>query len=215
MAEQARIKGSPWSPRTRSPAPTLGPRAIRTRTLLADTARDLFLHRGYGGVRIDDIVETAGVSRASFYTYFPSKKDILLAIGQDSYAAARENAELLAKVPDDWTRGDIADWVMAYIDFLEEHGSFVAVWTQAAWDDEELRSTGMRTQLAIAHSVGRSLQRLRRGAGTEHDAALEGLAIAALYQRLWQLWRASKAPFSRRQIVDVLTDMTASWLERS
>jgi DNA-directed RNA polymerase specialized sigma24 family protein len=48
----------------RGPAPTVGPRAQRTTALLMDTARDVFLAKGYFGLRIDDIADAAGMSRA-------------------------------------------------------------------------------------------------------------------------------------------------------
>lgn len=206
---------SPLQGRTRSPAPSLGTRALRTRNLLVDTARELFLHRGYGGARIDDIVEAAGVSRASFYTYFPSKKDLLLAIGADSYADSRTIADQLAEVPEAWTRADILGWVSSYVDFMEEHGAFVIVWTQAAWDDEELRTVGLKTQLATARRLGRALQALQRRGVDDTDPSLEGLAVTSLMQRLWQFWRGAAAPFSREQIDGVITDMLVAWLERS
>jgi AcrR family transcriptional regulator len=206
---------SPLQGRTRSPAPSLGTRALRTRTLLIDTARELFLHRGYGGARIDDIVDAAGVSRASFYTYFPSKKDLLLAIGADSYADSRTVADQLAQVPEAWTRPDILQWVSSYVDFMDKHGAFVIVWTQAAWDDDELRVVGLRVQMATARRLGQALQTLQRTRAGSGDPALEGLAVTSLLQRLWQFWQGAKAPFSRDQVVDILTDMLVAWLERS
>src|SRR5205823_15099396 len=71
----------------RGPAPTIGPRAQRTTALIMDTAREVFLAKGYHGLRIDDIADAAGVSRASFYTYLPSKRDLLLALGQQTFEA--------------------------------------------------------------------------------------------------------------------------------
>ena len=181
-----------------------------------DTAEDLFLHRGYGGVRIDDIVDEAGVSRASFYTYFPSKKDILLAIGENAYAEGRAVSERAAKIPRDWTRADIVDWVTSYMDFLEDHGAFIGVWNQATWDDEALKSAGLRTQMATARILGRHLQALRRNQDIPaEDPVLEGLTFLAMFQRLWQFWRVAKAPFSRRQITEIITDLSVAWLERS
>ena len=58
---------------SRTPAPVMGRRAQRTSALIRDTARQVFLSKGYFGTTIDDIAEAAGVSRSSFYTYFPTK----------------------------------------------------------------------------------------------------------------------------------------------
>jgi AcrR family transcriptional regulator len=50
----------------------------RERILLA--ARDVFAARGYGGAAIDDIVARARVSRTTFYMFFESKEECLLAV---------------------------------------------------------------------------------------------------------------------------------------
>jgi hypothetical protein len=44
---------------------TVGPRAQKTDELIMDAARDVFLANGYHELRIDDIAEAAGESRAS------------------------------------------------------------------------------------------------------------------------------------------------------
>jgi AcrR family transcriptional regulator len=199
---------------SRSPAPEMGPRAVRTRTLVMDAARELFLRKGYGGVRIDDIVDAAGVSRGSFYTYFPSKRDVLIAVGTDAYAGAVACAERFAEVPEDWAREDIAAWVSEYVDFLEEYGAFMVVWAHATWDDDELRSVGLRTHLAVARRLGTLVQARRRGPGAdEYPSQLEGLTVLAQIERLWEFWQIARAPFSRPQVVDILTDTLTAWLD--
>ncbi len=52
-------------PRTVSPA------------MLAEAATELFLERGYHHTAVDDIAHRAGVSRATFFNYFPAKADVL------------------------------------------------------------------------------------------------------------------------------------------
>ena len=66
-------------PSIRQPANPLGPRAQRTINRIIEATRDVFLTRGYSGTTIDEIARLADVSRASFYTYFPSKRDVLIA----------------------------------------------------------------------------------------------------------------------------------------
>lgn len=52
------------------------PRASSTKTL-EEAASELFFERGYDNTSIDDIAWRAGVSRATFFNYFPSKADVL------------------------------------------------------------------------------------------------------------------------------------------
>lgn len=49
----------------------------RTRELLAETARRLFVERGFERVRVAEIAELAEVSEATVYNYFPTKEDLV------------------------------------------------------------------------------------------------------------------------------------------
>jgi AcrR family transcriptional regulator len=52
---------------------------VRIRILRA--ARDLLSERDVDSVRADEIAERAGVSRATFFNYYPSKSDLLTDLG--------------------------------------------------------------------------------------------------------------------------------------
>ncbi|MBB2966263.1 TetR family transcriptional regulator [Leifsonia aquatica] len=52
------------------------PRAS-SRRMLAEAAGELFLEQTYARTTIDDIARRAGVSRATFFNYFPAKSDLL------------------------------------------------------------------------------------------------------------------------------------------
>jgi AcrR family transcriptional regulator len=57
-----------------------------TRTRLADAASRLFLHRGYDATTVEDIAREAGVSRRTFFRYFPSKEEVFFADARDRLA---------------------------------------------------------------------------------------------------------------------------------
>jgi AcrR family transcriptional regulator len=62
----------------------------RTRQALVDAGLELFRARGFDDTRVQDIVDQAGVSPATFFNYFPSKDALLEAQAEqtaDLYAA--------------------------------------------------------------------------------------------------------------------------------
>jgi AcrR family transcriptional regulator len=65
---------------TPSGAALTSPRAIRTRHLLRERATDLFLRQGVNATTTMDIVDAAGVSRSTFYSYYSDKSDLLIEI---------------------------------------------------------------------------------------------------------------------------------------
>ena len=150
-------------PTLRQPAPELGTRARRTIDLILQATGDLIMARGYGGARIDDIAQAAGISRASFYTYFPSKRDALLMLGADAGSAFDRLLDTLPrKIDDDERLASLTTWVQGYFAFMDEYGTFIVAWSQAAHEDEELRQAGLRRHLASCRRAGRALETLPR-----------------------------------------------------
>lgn len=66
-----------------------------TRTRILATAREMFHSRSYADVGIQEICEAARVQKGSFYHYFPSKRELALAVIDD--------------VADDWANGFMAE----------------------------------------------------------------------------------------------------------
>lgn len=171
------------TPTLRSPGAVLGPRASRTIASILDATRQLLLIRGYAGATVDEITRVAGVSRASFYTYFPSKRDVLLALGADSASGAKVMIQALSELGADWTLDDLQDWVRRYYEFLDDQGSFVFAWTQAAHEDEEIRVAGMKGHLNVCRRMGQVLTDL--GDVPVEDPVELGLVVFSMVERSW------------------------------
>lgn len=79
-------------------------------------AQCLFLAKGVEATTISDIVEQAQVAKGTFYHYFPSKQDMLVALGERYTQAFLEQLEQAVEqcAADDWT-GRLRAWVHANI----------------------------------------------------------------------------------------------------
>lgn len=62
-----------------------------TRERLIKTATSLFLGKGYGSIGTTQICTTAGVNKGTFYHFFPSKSDLLIA-AIENYASCFNDA---------------------------------------------------------------------------------------------------------------------------
>lgn len=182
----------------RQPADALGPRAERTVARVIGAARDVFLARGYRGTTIDEIARVADVSRASFYTYFASKRDVLLAVGAQSSRESDAMIDQLCKVGS--TRTELTDWVREYFGFLDAYGSFAFAWTQAAQEDEQIRVAGMKRHLLSCRHMG---ERLAATAGKSIDEpVLLGLAAGSLLERSWRYSQLYADTIDRDRVIE-------------
>jgi AcrR family transcriptional regulator len=60
------------------------------RQQLSDTATELFLERGFDGVRVADVAAACGVSEKTVFNYFPAKESLLLDRWDTTMASLRE-----------------------------------------------------------------------------------------------------------------------------
>ena len=63
---------------------------IDTRQRLLNSARDLLHSRSYGNVGVKEICDMAGVQKGSFYHFFPSKQELVLAVLDEFYLIMKE-----------------------------------------------------------------------------------------------------------------------------
>ena len=198
----------------RSPAKTMGPRALRTSGLIKECAREVFLAKGYFGTSVEEIAEAAGVSRASFYTYFPSKRDLLYSLGTDTYEALSARSTRSRALDPTWTDDDVYEIVRIYLRFLER-----ARRVHARVEPGHLRRRRAR-QDRDAHPAGE-----RASVRSDAPAALGrgcriptttparfGLAILVMIDRYWSYWRVNDFPFSEDEVVETLGDVLGAFI---
>lgn len=187
--------------RQAGPVVDLGNKGLRTKARILRETKRLLLEKGYDATTISDISEASDIRRASFYTYFTSKQDVLLAIGHDAEEAGIVAAEGLRRLSPDASIEDVAHWVDEYIAFWDEHGSFVYAAIQAAYADEELREWSLNAELVGAKILGQALVKLRGGKRVPGvDPLVQGLAIQSMMERFWYHWRVAGAPVKESAI---------------
>lgn len=189
-------------PSVRPEAGDIGPRARRTVDRILEATREVFMTKGYFGTTIDEIAQAAGVSRASFYTYFPTRRDVLLAVGSN---AASEMQALIDVYPEyGATRAGVSRWLALCIEQLDRNGPFAMAWPVAAMNDEEIRRAGMRRHSVLSRNLGRAI--LASGGRTIDDPEPVGLVVMAMMERVWRYGELYREAVDRDAVIAQMAD---------
>jgi AcrR family transcriptional regulator len=86
-----------------------------TRLAIRDAGMRLFDDHGFGGTTVEDIAEAAGVSRATVFTYFPTKEEIVFG----DAASAVDGLAARLREADEPTIGSVRAWLTELTGWLE------------------------------------------------------------------------------------------------
>ncbi len=170
-------------------------------TLLA-AGRDVFVHRGYAGARIDDIVAAAGLSHGTFYQYFKNKNDlahVLVLEAMRPLATAFVGMPVMSATPTDGLADPAAlrRWLRAYNASHIHEAALIRVWVDAQAQDATL---GADAAPAIDWGRRRVASFLRpRGFG---DVEAEAVVMLALLDAFGSQARSSRVIDAVAHIVE-------------
>jgi TetR/AcrR family transcriptional regulator, cholesterol catabolism regulator len=104
----------------------VGPKQKAVRDQILRTAADLFRERGYRASTLDDIAARLGMSKASLYTYFRGKEEMLAAISRETIEGFTRELGLVLRSdlsPEDKLRRIVRD----HVRFVIANRSFLTV----------------------------------------------------------------------------------------
>ncbi len=93
------------------------------RRLILDTARDLFVRKGFAGVTLDDIASVIEFSKGTIYNHFGSKEEIYATILLDHLDTLQSELREAGRSGHD-TPGRVWSAMKAYVRFYLEHREF-------------------------------------------------------------------------------------------
>jgi AcrR family transcriptional regulator len=190
------------------------------RERILDALQALLSGRSFEALTVAEIIAAAGVSRASFYFYFPGKQAVLAELVRRAVAAGHEAAQpwLRAQAgPREALRAGIDAGATLWLDNAAVLRAIVESWAS----DPQLRELWLAqmatfTEAAVARiEAGRLAGRAGRA-----GAGLDGVDVPALAasltwagERLYYLAACGIPPFDdRRVLVDTLTHLWVSAL---
>ena len=169
-------------------------RTRRTRAAVVESARTLFLERGYAATTIEAISEHSDTPQATVYRLFSSKLGILKAVldvsvaGDDEAVAMVDRPQVRELLSNQDPKDQLAGFAAIVRDVLSRVGPVHRILADAARSDEDaasLLAEMARQRHDGQHRVARSLARSRalRSGLRERDAAdvIHALASPEVY----------------------------------
>src|SRR3954452_22969374 len=163
--------------KTRPPRKRLS--AEDRRAAILDSALQVFSRRGYNGASIDEIAQTAGISKALIYEHFPSKKDLHVSLLE------RHTQEIfiaLARTADTQEPGEVRlrNGVSAFFDWVETHPLAFRLLFRDTFESEVAdvlnRLQNQATGAIAALIAAEPAQRPARGDPVEFALGIEAMA---------------------------------------
>jgi len=156
------------------------------RAQLLDAAREVFVAQGYHAAAMDDIADTAGVSKPVLYQHFPGKLDLYLALlDQSSDALVAAVSDALASTADNKLR--VQATVQAYFDFVDDPGgAFRLIFESDLTNEAAVRERVDRANDACAALVSKVIA---EDTGlTDDEALLLASGLGGLAQTAARRW---------------------------
>ncbi len=178
-------------------------RGERTALRLRDAARAAFADLGWNATRVEDIVQRAGVSHGTFYTYYDNKSAVLDQLVRDSQADFAGLAAAPWRADD--VRGALERVIGGFLDLFARDVVIMRTWLQAARDDKSFGDLYVQSRKLFVRRVAEHLALAARGS-RDHVAAARTVASAlvAMVEHLAYTWLVLGEPHERDDVLDAL-----------
>ena len=180
------------------------PRLARRRQLL-DAAQQVFVAQGYHAAAMDDIADCAGVSKPVLYQHFPGKRDLYLALLDESAGQLVEAVRnALASTTDNKQR--VLATVRAYYEFVgDKGGAFRLVFESDLTGEPEVRervdAVSRQCADAISHVIAEDTGL------PQAESRLLGAGLAGVAHITARAWTANGDTVPREDAIQLVASL--------
>ena len=159
-----------------------------TAARLRDAARSAFAELGWQATRVQDVVQRAGVSHGSFYTYYTNKAAVL-----DDLVRVSQG-DLVALASDPWesddVRGALERIIGGVVDLYERDAAVLRTWLAAARDERQFSDLYVELRGLFLSRVAENVETVMRLTDREPIAPSRTIAAAlvAMVEHLCYCW---------------------------
>lgn len=153
----------------------------RTETAILAATEELLRERPLNELSVADIIERAGISRTSFYAYFPSKTAVIA----ECLRRVMDEVEIAAQPFLSLSGGDpeaaIRDSVQQWVTLCTAHGALLRTVSEEWPHDDELRRLWFDMLEKTTAGTARVIRRARRRGDAPAGADPETLAACLMW----------------------------------
>lgn len=176
------------------------------------TAERLLAIRPLSAISVDDLARGAGISRPTFYFYFPSKDAVLLTLLDrvvgEADAAMRQVFGVRATGPrEGWRRA-----ITAYYETFRAHRALTLAWAEARSTNAEVRELWAQVFASWVQQCASAIDAERARGGAPDGMPSHDLAVAlnSMNERVLYATFSGDGPgITEENVVDVLLEI---WL---
>jgi AcrR family transcriptional regulator len=185
-----------------------------TRQQILKAALRALEQKNVAEVRVDDIVQEAGVARGTFYIYFRDKLDVLKALSWELHEELfNESHVALDRRSNAYDR--LRQSLRRVIDNWLEHGNVFTSITQLAMTHEDFLAISQEQRYPFIRQIKRDIEAsIERGRARPIDAAVAAKALAAMMDWFCLLWFGLDEPpyeDAHEHIDDVVDNLATLW----
>lgn len=180
-------------------------RVRRTRRLLRESLLELVAEKGYDRVTVQDVIDRADLSRATFYAHFRDKDDLLVS-GLDELIEALRNALAAYVVEGQRASEKAMGTVQALLEHVDAHRWLYRGWVGGRAGTLVMRQLRHRLTALFRHNFQEIVDSLRLSPPVPLEVTAE-FAVGACLSLVWW-WLEQDEPVPAEQMTGLLELLT-------
>ena len=178
-------------------------RGERTAARLRTAAQAAFAELGWNATRVEDIVQRAGVSHGTFYTYYDNKQAVLDDLVRESQADFAQLASAPWRADD--VRGALERTIGGFLDLFARDVVIMRTWLQAARDDRTFSALYIDSRALFVRRVAEHVAAAVAASGrVDVPARTVASSLVAMVEHLAYCWLVLGEPHERDDVLHAL-----------
>ena len=193
----------------KSKAAPIYKRGINTRAQIVGASRSVFVRLGYIDSSVEDLLLEAGISRATFYSHFRSKKAVFAAVVEE-HVRGRLSQTNVTNVDKSDYRARVTETIERFVNNYTNTQDLSMVIEQVAHYDEDFRTIRLVIRDLFVDRIARGIRRQQTAGNVPEDlnARESATLILAMMTNIAQVEIGWK---KRRPTPELLEMMTNFW----